>query len=86
MSVRTFTRPRRLEEESKPLFSDKDYYKTALTGEGERPSGRTLDPRAVPERADPQDRSMHRGRLIPAYWDLFGSIAARSSSRFRSRR
>ncbi|MFW5783523.1 MAG: hypothetical protein ACOCY8_03290, partial [Spirochaetota bacterium] len=77
MSVTTFTRPTVFEEDPKPLFSDSDYYKTALTGEGEVSKrlhsilGEFLNAK------DPQDRSMHRGRLIPAYWELFRSIAVR---------
>jgi len=77
MSVRTFTRPTKLEEAAKPIFSDKNYYKTALTNEGEISKrvhgllGQFLNA------TDPQDRSMHRGRLIPAYWELFRQIAAR---------
>ena len=30
---------------------------------------------------DPQDRSMHRGRLLPAFWDLATAIAARSGGK-----
>jgi hypothetical protein len=30
--------------------------------------------------SDPQDRSMHRGRLIPAYWELFRVISTRITS------
>ena len=81
MAVATFTRPAKLEEDTKPLFSDKDYYKVVLTGEGEASKrvhsilGQFLNA------ADPQDRSMHRGRLIPAYWDLFRSIAGKISTR-----
>ncbi len=77
MSVTTFSRPQKIEEESKPLFNDKNYYKIALTGEGEISKrvhsilGQFLNA------SDPQDRSMHRGRLIPAYWELFRNIATR---------
>ncbi len=81
LSVRTFTRPARIEEESKPLFSDKDYYKTALTGEGDASKRTHTILGQFLQAQDPQDRSMHRGRLIPAYWDLFASIARKISSR-----
>ena len=67
MSVTTFTRPAKTEDDPKPLFNDKNYYKTALTGEGEVSKrvhsilGQFLNAK------DPQDRSMYRSRLIPAY-------------------
>ncbi len=81
MSVRTFTRVEKLEEESKPLFSDKKYYQTALTGEGESAKRVHAILGQFLNASDPQDRSMHRGRLIPAYWELFRSIGTKISSR-----
>lgn len=77
MTVKTFTRLTRLEDDPKPHFSDKNYYKTALTGEGDMSKrvhtilGEFLNAK------DSQDRSMHRGRFIPAYWELFRSVVAR---------
>ena len=47
MSVKTFTRPAKTEEESKPLFSDKNYYKTVLLDEGDE----VID-RLVPQAAE----------------------------------
>ena len=84
MSVKTFVRPSRTEEDSKPLFSDKKYYQTALTGEGDAAKrvhkllGQFLNA------TDPQERSDHRGRLIPAYWELFRSIGSKISTRLDS--
>jgi hypothetical protein len=80
MSVRTFTRPTRVEDEPKPLFSDKNYYKQVLTDEGDLAKRVHSLLGAFLNAADPQDRSMHRGRLIPAYWELFGQIAGRIGS------
>ena len=80
MSVRTFTRPTQLEEKAKPLFSGKEYYKTALTNEGDISKRVHQLLGAFLNSSDPQDRSMHRGRLIPAYWELFRSIASRITS------
>jgi hypothetical protein len=77
MSIRTFSRPSKLEEDPKPLFSDKAYYKIALTGEGE-PSKRVHTVLGQFLKAeDPQDRSTHRSRLITAFWELFRNIAPR---------
>ncbi len=80
MAVTTFTRPRVTEDDPKPFFNDRNYYKVALTGEGEASKrvhsilGQFLNAK------DPQDRSMHRGRLIPAYWELFRSVAVKIAS------
>ncbi len=80
MSVTAFTRPRVTEEDPKPLFNDKDYYKVALTGEGDASKRVHTILSQFLNAQDPQDRSMHRGRLIPAYWELFRSIAVRITS------
>ncbi|MCK4515626.1 MAG: hypothetical protein KAU31_10235, partial [Spirochaetaceae bacterium] len=80
MAVRTFTRPTKIEEGPKPVFSDKNYYKTALSGEGETSKRVHQLLGTFLNATDPQDRSMHRGRLIPAYWDLFRSITSRITS------
>jgi len=80
MSVRTFTRPTQLEEKAKPLFAGKEYYKIALTNEGDISKRVHQLLGAFLNSSDPQDRSMHRGRLIPAYWELFRSIASRITS------
>ncbi len=80
MSVTAFTRPRVTEEDPKPLFNDKGYYKVALTGEGDASKRVHTILSQFLNAQDPQDRSMHRGRLIPAYWELFRSIAVRITS------
>lgn len=77
MTVTTFTRPTRLHGDPNPAFVDKNYYKTALTGEGEASKRVHTVLGAFLNAQDPQDRSMHRGRFIPAYWELFRSIASR---------
>ncbi len=80
MAIRTFTRPTKVEEDPKPVFSDKDYYKAALSGEGETSKRVHQLLGTFLNATDPQDRSMHRGRLIPAYWELFRSITSRITS------
>ena len=81
MAVRSFTRPTKLEEKPKPHFSEKNYYKIALTEEGEISKRVHQLLGTFLNSTDPQDRSMHRGRLIPAYWELFRSVASRVASR-----
>jgi hypothetical protein len=81
MSVTTFTKVTKLEDDPKPVFSDKNYYKSVLTNEGEISQRIHKLLGAFLNASDPQDRSMHRGRLIPAYWELFGRIASNITSR-----
>ena len=70
------------EERAKPYFNDKDYYKTILAGApGELAKRFHQLLTNFLNATDPQDRSMHRGRLLPAYWDLASAIAVRAGSR-----
>lgn len=77
----TFRRPDKLEEPPKPDFNDKNYYKIALGGEGEVAQRVHSILGSFLNAKDPQDRSLYRGRLIPAYWDLVGSIARHSNTK-----
>jgi hypothetical protein len=65
------------DEAPKPFFKEKDYYKKVLAGEGE-PAARVheLLSRFLNAK-DPQDKSMHRGRLISAYWNFASAIASK---------
>jgi hypothetical protein len=65
------------DEAPKPFFKEKDYYKKVLAGEGE-PAARVheLLSRFLNAK-DPQDKSMYRGRLISAYWNLATMIASK---------
>ncbi len=76
--AKEFVRPEKLEEKPKPIFRNKNYYKEALTGEGDTSKkvhnllGSFLNAK------DNQDRSMYRSRLIPAYWDLLRSVSGKA--------
>ncbi len=74
-SVRGFTVPKEFEEEPKPLFTDKSYYKKILTGEGEISNRLHGILGSFLNAKDSQDRSLYRGRIIPAYWELAARIA-----------
>ncbi len=76
----TFRRPEKLEEAPKPYFNDNDYYKKVLGGEGDISKRVHSILGSFLNAKDPQDRSLYRGRLIPAYWDLAGHIAGRIHS------
>lgn len=66
-----------LTDKPQPIFKNKNYYKILLNGEGESAKhvhnmlGNFLQAK------DPQDRTMHRGRLAPAYWDFAASVASK---------
>jgi hypothetical protein len=66
-----------LTDKPQPIFRNKDYYKILLGGEGEisKRIHQLLGNFLTAE--DPQDRSVHRGRLTPAYWELAGNIAGK---------
>ncbi len=66
------------EEKPKPYFKDKNYYKKLLSGEG-KISTRVHELLTKFLKAeDPQDKSLFRGKLIPAFWDLAGNIARKT--------
>ncbi len=77
LSVKTFKKPAQIEQKPQPYFKDKNYYKTVLIGEGEISKRVHSTLGAFLNAEDPQDRSMQRGRLIPAYWELMRSIASK---------
>ena len=64
-------------EKPKPFFTDKNFYKKVLSGEGEiSKKVHALFTQFLGAK-DSQDKSMYRNRLIPAYWDLGAGFASR---------
>ncbi len=74
-----FTPIVKVEEDPKPFFKSKEYYKKLLGDLGE--SSRKVHALLMQllGAKDGQDRSMFRGRFIPAYWDMASKIVARIS-------
>ena len=70
----------KFEEAPKPYFSDKDYYKVVLSGEGEISQKVHTLLSSFLKATDPKDKLMCRERLTVAYWQLGGSIAGKISS------
>ncbi|MBN1647350.1 MAG: hypothetical protein JW874_04890 [Spirochaetales bacterium] len=65
----------KIEENPKPFFTDKDYYKNLLddgTDAGKRLHSLLS---SFMSAQDPKDRSMFRGKLIAAYWNFAERIA-----------
>ncbi|MBN1525789.1 MAG: hypothetical protein JW904_15030 [Spirochaetales bacterium] len=64
-----------------PAFGDKDFYNKALSGEGKEAArfhdlfGKFLKAQT------PEDKSMFRGRVIPAFWDMLSFIAAKINTK-----
>lgn len=64
-------------EDAKPFFKDKDYYKKLLSAEGDISKRVHQLLCQFLNAKDPKDKSLHRARLTPAFWDLGSSIATR---------
>ncbi|MFW6207858.1 MAG: hypothetical protein ACOC7X_04065, partial [Spirochaetota bacterium] len=78
LNKQSFPRMEKLfKDEPNPIFSSTDYYKQALSGEGE-PAKRVHSLLAkFLNVQDPKERSLYRHKLISAYWNLAASIAAK---------
>ena len=60
----------KIQEDPKPFFQDKDYYKKVLTGEGDEGT-RLHDLLGKYMKAeDPEEKSKYRAQLISAFWEL----------------
>jgi hypothetical protein len=69
----------KLEEDPKPYFQDKDFYKKVLAGEGETGT-RLHDLLGKYMKAeDPEEKSHFRAQLISAFWDVGANIAYRAN-------
>ncbi len=75
---KTFPSITKTEEAAKPFFQDKNYYKSAMGGEGEVAKRFHATMSQFLNTQDPQERSLYRGRLISAYWNLLEQIAGRA--------
>ena len=77
----TFPAITETEEKPKAFFQDKNYYKSAMGGEGEVAKRFHATMTQFLNTEDPQDRSLYRGRLISAYWNLADSIVKRAGGK-----
>ncbi len=80
-TVQSFTAPEKIEEQVKPFFADKEYYKKVLTDEGAIASRVHSIFSSFLSTQDPQERADARSRLVPAFWELASGIAAKVGSR-----
>ena len=64
------------EGDPQPLFTNKNYYKIAMNGEAAKRFHGIVSQFLAAK--DPQEKSMHRGKLISAYWNLAESISLKT--------
>ncbi|MDR1388608.1 MAG: hypothetical protein LBJ31_01335 [Treponema sp.] len=69
---------KRFESAPNPVFSDPNYYKTALSGEGDGAQRvHTILQKFVSSK-DPKDRGVYRQQVTTAYWDFLKHIAQKA--------
>jgi hypothetical protein len=64
-----------------PVFEDPDYYKTALSGEGEAAQRLHATLTKYVGCRDPKDRGVFRPQVTTAYWELVKSLAPKLGAR-----
>ncbi|NLJ47914.1 MAG: hypothetical protein GX430_15305 [Treponema sp.] len=70
------------DQESVPndFFSDPDFYRKALVGEGEESQKLHALLSKYLQTKDPKDRGVYRQQLIPAYWNFLHRVALKCAS------
>jgi hypothetical protein len=70
-------------QSDKPLsyFSESSFYKIVLSGEGEEAKRLHSLLSKFLNASDPKDKSLFRQKLIPSYWNVAASIAAKISAK-----
>lgn len=77
-----FTTITKFEEDPKPLFVDKDFYKTILSGEGAIAQKIHTLLSDFLKAENPKDKTMYREKLIAAYWELASNIVGKIGPSF----
>jgi hypothetical protein len=72
---------KRLETSPHNAFNDPNYYKTALSGEGDIAQRVHMILQKYLNAKDPKDRSVYRQQFITAYWDFLLGIAKKAPGR-----
>jgi hypothetical protein len=72
---------KRLEPVAHNFFNDPNYYKTALSGEGDKAQRVHAIMQKYLNAKDPKDRSVYRQQFITAFWDFFLGIAKKATGR-----
>ncbi|HET6450903.1 MAG TPA: hypothetical protein VFI08_06310 [Spirochaetia bacterium] len=69
----------KIQEDPKPYFHDKEYYKKVLTGEAEEGTRLHEMLGKYMKAEDPEEKSKYRAQLISAFWELGSRVALRAS-------
>ena len=69
---------KRFESVPHNFFSDPNYYKTAMVGEGDIAQRVHTILQKFLNAKDPKDRSVYRLQFITAYWDFLGAVAKKA--------
>jgi hypothetical protein len=72
---------KRLESSPHNVFDDPNYYKNALSGEGDISQRVHAILQKYLNAKDPKDRSVYRQQLITAYWDFLLGVAKKAAGR-----
>ena len=72
-----FVVPERFEEDPKPFFRDKEYYRKVLDGEGEEAKRLHENITAMLKAQASDDRSRYRERVVAAFWNLGSNVASK---------
>ncbi|MBF9015394.1 MULTISPECIES: hypothetical protein [unclassified Oceanispirochaeta] len=72
-----FLLPEKESQESNPLYSNPNYYKSILNGEGELAHNIHENISQFLKATDPKEKLKFRTRLIGQYWELYGIISSR---------
>ncbi|MDR0311995.1 MAG: hypothetical protein LBI14_00190, partial [Treponema sp.] len=70
--------PKLFEETGHTAFDDPNYYKTALSGEGDISQRVHEKLQKFLNTKDPKDRGVFRQQLIPAFWEFFKLVGRRA--------
>jgi hypothetical protein len=70
---------KKFEEAPHGFFNDPNYYKTALSNEGDSATRVHGVLQKYLNCKDPKDRSVFRQQFITAFWDFFGNVARKAS-------
>ncbi len=77
ISRETFLLPVKQSQPPNPLYSNPNYYKSILNGEGELAHTIHENMSQFLKAKEPKEKLKYRTRLIGQYWELYGNLAAK---------
>jgi hypothetical protein len=77
LTKKTFPKITKFDDTPKPYFSDKEYYRKALSGGGESSQRLHALLTQFLQAQDPKDKSLYREKIVSAYWNFMDEVAKR---------